>query len=53
MTKSHKLVKKRHKNVNLGKKMSQTSEKDNTNVNLGDKKSQISLKKTRNCKFRR
>ena len=52
MTKSHKLVKKRLKNVNLGGKNSQTSEKSHKNVYLVDKNSQTSVKMTQICKSR-
>ena len=52
MTESQKPVLKRHKNVNLSKKKSQTSEKTTQNVNLGDKKSQTSVKKTQKWKFK-
>ena len=45
MTKSYKLVKKRHKFVNLDDNKSQTSLK---HVNFGERKSQTSVKKTQN-----
>ena len=49
MTKSHKLVNKRHKNVTLGKKKkSQHSKKCNKNVILSDKKSQTDEKRHKN-----
>ena len=44
MTKSKKLVKKRHKIVNLSEKKLQHSEKRHQNVNLGDKIGQTSEK---------
>ena len=60
MTKKHSIVKKSNRNINLGDKMSQTSEKNtkikkeshhslkkSKNVNLGDKKSQTSEQKTK------
>ena len=42
----------RHKNVNLGDKTSQTSEKWHKIVNLGEVKSQTSAKNRQKCKFR-
>ena len=51
MTKSRKLVKKNHKNLNLSEKMSLHSvKKDKKNVNLSDKKSQTSAEKSQKCK---
>ena len=43
-------MKKRHKNINLGDKKSQTREKTHKNLNLNEKKSQHSLKKTQKFK---
>ena len=48
MTKCHKLVKERHKNVNIGDKESEASVKNDKNANLSDKNSPTSLKR---CKI--
>ena len=52
MTKSHKLVKNRHKKFNLGNKKSQASELRHETVGVGDKELQTSVKKTQKCKFK-
>ena len=54
MEKSHNIVNKCHKNVNLIDKKSQTSVKKSQkcNVGVGNKNSLHSVKKTQKCKFK-